>query len=86
MLVGTKSVYTFGTHRPANFLISPQVVVTVYKDGTAVSANTVYDNTNVLGEKNNDQGLLLIDESLIDKVNRAQLANGTFVNVSKGGQ
>ena len=87
MLVGTKeSVYTFGTHQPDNFLGSPQVVVTVYKDGTAVSANTVYDNTTVLGEKNNDQGLLLIDESLIDSVNRAQLANGTFVNVSKGGQ
>lgn len=86
VLVGTKSVYTFGTHRPANFLGSPQVVVTVYKDGTAVSANTVYFNTTVLGDKNNDQGLLLIDKSLIDKVNRAQLANGTFVNVSKGGQ
>ena len=87
VLVGTKeSVYTFGTHRPANFLGSPQVVVTVYKDGTAVSANTVYSNTTVLGEKNNDQGLLLIDESSIDFVNRAQLANGTFVNVSKGGQ
>lgn len=89
VLVGTKekeSVYTFGTHRPANFLGSPQVVVTVYKDGTAVSANTVYDNTTVLGDKNNDQGLLLIDESLINFVNRAQLANGTFVNVSKGGQ
>lgn len=87
VLVGTKeSVYTFGTHRPANFLGSPQVVVTVYKDGTAVSANTVYKNTTVLGDKNNDQGLLLIDESLIDDVNRAQLANGTFVNVSKGGQ
>ena len=87
VLVGTKeSVYTFGTHRPANFLGSPQVVVTVYKDGTAVSANTVYKNTTVLGDKNNDQGLLLIDESLIGDVNRAQLANGTFVNVSKGGQ
>ena len=87
VLVGTKeSVYTFGTHRPANFLGSPQVVVTVYKDGTAVSANTVYSNTTVLGDKNNDQGLLLIDESLIDFVNRAQLANGTFVNVSKGEQ
>ena len=87
VLVGTKeSVYTFGTHRPANFLGSPQVVVTVYKDGTAVSANTVYSNTTVLGDKNNDQGLLLIDESSIDFVNRAQLANGTFVNVSKGGQ
>ena len=89
VLVGTKekeSVYTFGTHRPANFLGSPQVVVTVYKDGTAVSANTVYDNTTVLGDKNNDQGLLLIDASVIDRVNRAQLANGTFVNVSKGGQ
>ena len=87
VLVGTKeSVYTFGTHRPANFLGSPQVVVTVYKDGTAVSAKTVYKNTTVLGDKNNDQGLLLIDESLIGDVNRAQLANGTFVNVSKGGQ
>lgn len=86
VLVGTKkSVYTFGTHRPANFLGSPQVVVTVYKDGTAVSANTVYSNGTVLGDKNNDQGLLLIDESLIDFVNRAQLANGTFVNVSKRG-
>ena len=80
-----ESVYTFGTDRPANFLGSPQVVVTVYKDGTAVSANTVYSNTTVLGDKNNDQGLLLIDESLIDFVNRAQLSNGTFVNVSKGG-
>lgn len=87
VLVGTKSVYTFGTHRPANFLGSPQVVVTVYKDGTAVSANTVYDVENyVLGDKNNDQGLLLIDESEINNVNRAQLTNGTFVNVSKGGQ
>ena len=87
VLVGTKeSVYTFGTHRPANFLGSPQVVVTVYKDGTAVSANTVYDNTTVLGETNNDKGLLLIDASVIDNVNRAQLANGTFVNVSKGEQ
>lgn len=91
VLIGTKkvdgkSVYTFGTHRPDNFLRSPQVVVTVYKDGTAVSANTVYKNTTVLGEKNNDQGLLLIDQSEIDSVNRAQLANGTFVNVSKGGQ
>ena len=48
VLVGTKEpVYTFGTHRPANFLGSPQVVVTVYKDGTAVSANTVYKNTTV---------------------------------------
>ena len=87
VLVGTKEpVYTFGSHRPANFLGSPQVVVTVYKDGTAVSANTVYKNTTVLGDKNNDQGLLLIDESLIGDVNRAQLANGTFVKVSKGGQ
>lgn len=92
VLVGTKvvvkePVYTFGTHRPANFLLgSPQVVVTVYKDGTAVSANTVYSNTTVLGETNNDQGLLLIDASVIDRVNRAQLANGTFVNVSKGEQ
>lgn len=87
VLVGTKEpVYTFRTHRPADFLGSPQVVVTVYKDGTAVSANTVYKNTTVLGDKNNDQGLLLMYEGHIDDVNRAQLANGTFVNVSKGGQ
>ena len=85
MLVGTKEpVYTFGTHRLS--LGSPELVVTIYKGGTAVSANKVYKNTTVLGDKNNDQGLLLIDESLIDDVNRAQLANGTFVNVSKGGQ
>lgn len=87
VLVGTKeSVYTFRTHRPANFLGSPQVVVTVYKDGTEVSANTVYNNTTVLGDNDNDLELLLIDESQINLVNRAKLANGTIVTVSKGGQ
>lgn len=74
-------VYTIGTSQPAEFLGSPQVVVTVYKDNVAVSAVAVYSDNTLIGNTNNDKGLLLADRNYISYINRAELSDGTIVEI-----
>lgn len=76
-------VYTIGFSRPTEFVGSPQGVITVYKDGVAINASAVLSGNSVVGDTNNDIPKILVDETEIGYINRAQLSDGTYVTISK---
>lgn len=74
-------VYTYTFRRLDDF--SPQYIITILKNGSAVGAAEVYDGNFLLGNRYNDKGVILIDGSELYNINRAKLNDGTNVNISK---